>query len=219
VGEREYPFAVEVVSLAVTLDGIEYRNRAEIGACRKYTAESRISFAGDEETSPGAGRPAAAPSVAAGPLRNLLVEVNLDHEIDFATAGPDTPFRATLAEPLLNGAVVIAPAGSTVIGRLLELERVAKPVDRYEVVLRLDSVALPGGEKIGLAAKLQSTGGAPGLIRQERRLMPVFDKRRTNRFSVLVREAGPEYAVLYWDARHPRIKKGFLMRWLADSTE
>ena len=47
--------------------------------------------------------------------------------------------------------------------------------------------------------------------------MPAFDKRRGNRFNILVREGGPEHAVLYWDARNPQIKKGFRMRWLTES--
>ena len=92
-------------------------------------------------------------------------------------------------------------------------------MDRYEVVLRLDAVELPGGQKLPLAAKLRDTGSAAGLIRQEKRLMPAFDKKRGNRFSILVGETGPEQAVLYWDARNPQIKKGFRMRWFTESTE
>jgi hypothetical protein len=218
VGSAQFPFATEAETLAVALDGNEYRNRAELGACRRYTAESKISFASDDD-------PAPAPTAVARqadpqrPRQNLLVEITLDHEIAFATASPDSPFRATLAEPIRDGETLIAPAGAQVHGRVLELGRVAKPVDRYEVVLRLDAVELPGGQKLPLAAKLRDTGSAAGLIRQEKRLMPAFDKKRGNRFSILVGETGPEQAVLYWDARNPQIKKGFRMRWLTESTE
>ncbi len=48
--------------------------------------------------------------------------------------------------------------------------------------------------------------------------MPAFNKKRMNRSSVLVRETSREQAVLYWDARHPRIKKGFRMRWLTEES-
>jgi hypothetical protein len=218
VGNAQYPFATEAETLAVALDGNEYRNRAELGDCRRYTTESKISFASDDDPAP-APTASAGPSEPPRPRQNLLVEVTLDHEIAFATAAPDSPFRATLAEPIRDGETLIAPAGAQVHGRVLELGRVAKPVDRYEVVLRLDAVELPGGKKLPLAAKLRDTGGAAGLIRQEKRLMPVFDKKRGNRFSILVRETGPEQAVLYWDARNPQIKKGFRMRWLTESTE
>jgi hypothetical protein len=218
VGQTEYPFATEAEMTAVTLDGNEYRNRAELGACRKYTTESNISFATEDD--------AASPTTAAGSKQapgsnerlrqNLLVDITLDHEIAFASARPDTPFRATLAEPLRDGEKEIAPAGARVAGRILGIDRVAQPVDRFEVVLRLDSIELPVGA-VALAAKLRDTGGGTGLIRQEKKFMPVFDKKRNNRFSVLVRETGPEHAVLYWDARHPQIKKGFRMRWLTES--
>ena len=216
VGGSRYPFAVEAETTVVALNGNEYRSQAQLGACRKYEAESKISFAGAEDDP--TPRPAPGPTAVALQLRrNLLIEINLDHEIAFATAAPDTPFRATLAEPLRDGETVIAPAGTTVHGRVLGLERVAKPMDRYEVMLRLDAVELPGGAKIPVTAKLRDTGGAAGLIRPEKELMPAFDKRRGNRFNILVREGGPEHAVLYWDARNPQIKKGFRMRWLTES--
>lgn len=219
VGQAEYPFATEAEMTAVTLDGNEYRNRAELGACRKYTTESNISFATEDDAAPPTRAAASqqAPGSNESPFRqNLLVEITLDHEIAFASAGPDTRFRATLAEPIRDGEKEIAPAGARVAGRILGIDRVAQPVDRFEVVLRLDTIELPGGP-VALAAKLRDTGGGTGLIRQEKKFMPVFDKKRNNRFSVLVRETGPEHAVLYWDARHPQIKKGFRMRWLTES--
>ena len=211
VGDTLFPFAADVETLATTLEGNEYRNRAGLGECRRYSAESVISFAMQDDPPVSASQPAP-PEAKPGRWRqNLLLEVTLDHEIALATLAPDSTFRATLAEPLRDGETVIVPAGAAVVGRVLELERVTRPVDRFEVVLRLDSI---GG--LPLSARLRDTGGGAGLIRQERRLMPVFDKRKANRFSVLVRETGPERAVLYWDAKHPRIAKGFRMRWLTE---
>ena len=218
VGNTAHPFAAETETLAVMTDGNEYRSRAELGTCRQYAAESKISFAG--ETAAAAAITAPEPPSSRLLLRrNLLLEVTLDQEISLASATPDSAFRATLAEPLKDGDTVLAPAGAPVVGRVLTLDRVAQPVDRYEVVLRLDSIELPGGEVHPLAARLRDTGGGAGLIREEKRLMPEFTKKRTNRFSVLVRETGPEQAVLYWDAKSPRIKKGFRMRWLTESPE
>ena len=216
VGGAPHPFAMETETSAVALDGNEYQNRAELGVCRKYAAESNISFAGEEKPAPIATAVAQPAPGAPGLRQNLLVEIALDQEIAFATAAPDTPFRATLAEPLRDGDTVIAPAGSVVNGRVLELERVSKPVDRFEIVLRLESLEVPGGSRLPLTARLRDTGSASGLIRQEKRLMPAFDKKRADRFSVLVRESGPEHAVLYWEARSPQIRKGFRMRWLTE---
>ena len=214
VGETPFSFATDVETLATTLDGNEYRNRTGLGACRRYSAESAITFAAQDEPPASPSQPTRPDAKPARWRQNLLLEVTLDHEIALATLAPDSTFRATLAEPLRDGETVLVPAGAAVVGRVLELERLARPVDRFEVVLRLDSL---GGEP--LSARLRDTGGGAGLIRQERRLMPVFDKKKANRFSVLVRETGPERAVLYWDAKHPRIAKGFRMRWLTESME
>jgi hypothetical protein len=214
VGETRYPFAAEAETLAVSLDGNEYRNRAELGTCRKYTTESNISFAGEDKPAVAAKTVALEETRALRP--NLLLEITLDHEIAFSAAGPDTLFRATLAQPVRDGDTLITGEGARVTGRVLELERVSQPVDRYEIVLRLDTLELADGSRLPLTARLRDTGSAAGLIRQEKRLMPVFDKKRANRFSVLVRESGPEHAVLYWEARSPQIKKGFRMRWLTE---
>ncbi len=214
VGDVPYPFATDVETLATTQEGNEYRNQARLGSCRRYSAESAISFATQDESPASPAQPTPPEAKLARWRQNLLLEVTLDHEIALASLAPDSTFRATLAEPLRDGETVIVPAGAAVVGRVLELERVARPVDRFEVVLRLDSL---GGQP--LSARLRDTGSGAGLIRHERRLMPVFDKKKANRFSVLVRETGPEHAVLYWDAKHPRIAKGFRMRWLTESTE
>ena len=220
VGGSRFPFAVRTETLAVMMDGKEYRNEAELGACRKYSAESNISFASSEDgPSSSPAQPPPRPAAVAALRPNLAIEIELAHEISFDAAAPDTPFRATLAEPLRDGEQVLAPAGAQVQGRVLELARVAKPVDRFEVVLRLDAISLPDGSRIPVTAKLRDTANAAGLIRQEKRLMPAFDKKRGNRFSVLVRETGPDQAVLYWDARRPQIRKGFRMHWVTESLE
>lgn len=220
VGEAEYPFASSSESNAVAMDGNEYRNTAELGACRRFTAESTLSYAGEESSAP---KPAAKtePARDRALSARLLIDIELDEPIELESAVPDSLFRARLAEPLKDGDTVIAPAGAPVYGTLLELDRVGRPVDRFEVVLRVDALEVPGsGERIALAsARLRDTGGAPGLIKQEKRFMPVFDKRRANRFNILVRETGADYAVLYWDARRPQIKKGFRMRWLTEAPE
>ena len=213
VGPAQHWFAAEAETLVAALDGAEFRNRAVLGDCRRYAAESKVSFAG-EEPAPPAPSPAATAAAKPIPLRkNLLVDVALDQDLDFAAATPDSALRATLAEPLQDGERVIAPAGAKVTLRLLEVARVAKPVDRYELVLRLESLD-HGAAPAPIQARLLNTGAAPGLIKQERRLMPAFQKKRADRFSLLARESNAEQTVLYWEARQPRVRKGFRMRWL-----
>ncbi|MBM3794953.1 MAG: hypothetical protein FJW31_12990 [Acidobacteria bacterium] len=217
VGPAQHWFAAEAETMVAAFDGAEFRNRAVLGDCRRYAAESKISFAGEEPAAaPKPGAPA--PSKPGRLRKNLLVDITVDQDLDFATATADTALRATLAEPLQDGDQVIAPAGAKVTMRLLELARVAKPVDRYELVLRLESLE-HNAAPLPLSAKLLNTGTAPGLIKQERRLMPAFQKKRADRFSLLARESNSEQTVLYWEARQPRVRKGFRMRWLTDSAE
>lgn len=217
VGSAQYWFAAEAETLVAALDGAEFRNHAVLGDCRRYAAESKISFAGEE---PAAAPKSAvtAPAKTITPRKNLLVDIALDEDLHFAATTADTALRATLAEPLQDGEQVIAPAGAKVTLRLLEIARVAKPVDRYELVLRLESLD-HNAATLPLTAKLLNTGAAPGLIKQERRLMPAFQRKRADRFSLLARESNSEQTVLYWEARQPRVRKGFRMRWLTDSTD
>jgi hypothetical protein len=49
--------------------------------------------------------------------------------------------------------------------------------------------------------------------------MPAFQKKRADRFSLLARESNIEQTVLYWEARQPRVRKGFRLRWLTDSVD
>ncbi|MCC6539378.1 MAG: hypothetical protein IT162_17635 [Bryobacterales bacterium] len=216
VGPAQHWFAAEAETLVAALDGAEFRNRAVLGDCRRYAAESKISFAGEEPSAPSAALQPAARPIAL--RKNLLVDIALDQDLDFATAAGGSILRASLAEPLQDGELVLAPAGAKVQVRLLEVARVAKPVDRYELVLRLESLE-HGAATTPLSAKLLNTGSAPGLIKQERRLMPAFQKKRGDRFSLLARESNPEQTVLYWEARQPRVRKGFRLRWLTDSVD
>jgi hypothetical protein len=59
-----------------------------------------------------------------------------------------------------------------------------------------------------------SAGPASGLMKQEKRFMPTFQKQRTNKMNILVREVAQGEGVLYWDARHPRIRRGLKMSWV-----
>ncbi len=171
VGGAQFPFATESETLAVTTEGHEYRNRARLADCRKYSADSKVSFAAEKDDPLPAGAALAQPGPAVRRLPpNLLVEVALEQDIAFAGATPDSPFYATLAAPLRDGnATTIAPEGSLVSERVLELARLLKPVDRYEIVLRLDLVTLPSGETIPLTGRLRDTGGGAGRVSSDRK--------------------------------------------------
>lgn len=213
VGNSDHLFAVRMEQNLRALDGGEHLNNVELGECRRYAAESKLSFAEEPPEVPDpAGlrnQPAGAePTIA--PHTEFEVELSSDINLDSVAAGEQ--FRAVLTDPLKNGEKVIFGAGTLVAGRVVRVERQAVPFDRYEVAIEL--VTIEGeGRKTEIAANLRGTGGASGLIREQKTLMPVFNKRRSTRFDVLVREAGRGQGVLYWDAKHPRIRKGFKMKW------
>lgn len=208
-GRHLFPVRSEV-SVAM-LDGFEYHNRSELSGCREYQADSKISFAAEPASAP-APKPTE-PAVTRLPS-GLLMNVQLDGEIDLRSAAPGLPFLATLAEPLRdNNGSVLAAVGTKLTGKLVRLELFEAPLDRYEVGLELATIE-HDGKPVEIVARLQDSGGGSGAIKQRKEFMPVFDKKRSNRFDVLARGSGRGQGTLYWDAKQPRIRQGYRMVWL-----
>lgn len=208
-GRHLFPVRTEVT--VAMLDGFEYLNRSELRGCREYRAESEISFAAEPASAP-APKPTE-PAVTRLPP-GLRMNVQLDGEIDLRSAQPGLPFLATLADPLRDkDGSVLAAAGTKLTGKLVRLELFEAPLDRYEVGLELATIET-GGVSSELLARLQDTGGGSGAIKQQKEFMPVFNKKRSNRFDVLARGSGRGQGTLYWDAKQPRIRKGYRMVWL-----
>lgn len=213
-GRHLFPVSTEVT--VAMLDGFVYHNRSELSACREYKAESAISFAGTEAApKTQAEAPAPSSAIPAG----LRMEVAFDEELDLRAVTAGQPFRALLVEPLLApGGARIAPEGSRIHGRITRIELFAAPANRYEAVLELEAIEAGGGT-LPLKAQLRDSGSGSGAIRQQREFMPVFDKKRAGRFDVLATGSGRGLGTLYWDARQPRIRKGYRTIWRTGTGE
>jgi hypothetical protein len=94
----------------------------------------------------------------------------------------------------------------------VRLERQDLPFTIWEVGLELDSLQV-GNESREVNATMEEAGPANGLIRQQKRMDPVFTRKRTARMNVLVREVQQGQGILLWEARRGALPRGLKMRW------
>jgi hypothetical protein len=192
----------------ITVGGDESRNNSRFTDCRRYQAESILSFG-----EPPPARPAAAPRGPSQVPVSALLELSLAEDIELESAKQGDAIQAVLARPLRDGDRVIAPEGTRVSGSLLRLDHQTLPFEHYIVAMQLDAIELEGA-RVNLAATLEDVSPATGLIRQAKKLNPTFTpKQRGPRMEILVGEQHAGQGVVHWDARHPRIRKGLKMRW------
>ena len=196
----------------VSLDGSESRNRTDLGNCRQYLADSKLSF--DEP--PVADLVVVDKSAIAPDLpQRLTMELSLDSEIALGTAVVGDPIRAVLVRPLKNGERVLAPEGSVALGNIVRLEKQGRPFDHYEIALQFHTLET-NQTRYEYFATMTEVGPVPGLLRQAKRLNPTFTRQHKARMDILVREVQRGQGVFQWDAKHSRIRKAMHMRWLVD---
>jgi hypothetical protein len=205
IGRSDYllPASSEFTMLGTL--GNEYRNRRRLTDCRQYAAEASVRFDPGLEMAPVARASTLPP--------RLVMELVLDSSVDLETVALGDEVRAVLARPVIHQGQLLAPQGSTVLGRLVRLEKNSMPYPHYVVGLQFDILESPAG-RLEFAATLEDVAPAAGLIRQAKTLDPTFDRRRrAPRLDILVRERQEGRGVLHWDARQPRIRRGLRMRW------
>ena len=209
------PSAAELAVVAT--NGDENRNRARFSGCKHYQTESTIRFATDESpTSGSADRviPASAPAVVEIPGGTLL-DLSLDTAIDPASAKIGDPIKATLTHDVKLGDRILLAQGATASGQVVRLEKSTMPFPIYQIGLQFDSIAI-GDRIVPLAITMDRAGPASGLLRQSKRLDPVFTRKRTNHIDVLVREVQRGEGILDWDAKHAPVPRGLRMVWRVD---
>jgi hypothetical protein len=195
----------------VSLEGAESRNRTELGGCRQYVAESKLSFDAPPAVEPLAPEKSSPPE----PLKRLTMELSLDSDIALESAVMGDPIRAVLVHPLKNGERTLAPEGSLVLGNIVRLAKQGQPFDHYEIALEFHTLGA-NQTRYEYSATMMDASPASGLIPQTKRLNPTFTRQRKARMDILVREVQRGQGVLEWDAKHPRIPKGLRMRWMVD---
>jgi len=213
IGETSFllPSASEL--LLTSLNDEVHRNLTSFSACRQYRAESTVTYLSEEKEAP-----AAASDVPSSLPAYLKVELALDNDIDPEKAVVGDPVRALVIRPAKEGERVLVPEGAAVIGRLVRLEKAAQPFPHYVVGLEFHTLEI-GSSKIDFSATMQDAGPASGLLKQQKRMDPVFTRKRNMRFDILVREKPRGEGVLHWDAKNPRIKRGLKMRWITGGAE
>lgn len=199
--------AVATLSVTTT-DGVERMNRASFGECRRFAAESTLVVPAEDDAQPAAvvARPPA--RLAAG----TILDVQLDADLHPAQIKPGDPIRARLLKPVEGIDGHALPAGSIVHGFIVRLRREERPFPVYEI--GLEFVGVEDGETtLPLSATLVDVEAKSGVIRQSRRMDPVFSRRQGPRFDVLVREVQKGQGILLWDAKRPAVPKGLKMTW------
>ncbi len=201
------PASAEISVLAAD-EKEEHRNVIEFSGCKQYEAESKLRFdeAAPLETSAAPADP--------GPLPlNLRVEMELDSDIEPEKAALGDSVSALVLKPARDGERIAIPAGAVLHGRLVRLDKDAAPFPHYVVGIEFHTLEAAGA-RTPFSATMQQAGPASALLKQQKSMDPVFTKKRTARFDILVREKQRGSGVLLWDARQPRIKRGLKMVWL-----
>jgi hypothetical protein len=212
IGESSFLLPAAARLSLIDLNGEEHRNDSTFRDCRQYRAESKLTFAGEEtgETSEAAVTPATSEALSLPP--NVSLELTLTTELTPEKAALGDAIGATIVKPVVRDNQVLVPQGAVVLGRLVRLEKEAIPFPHYIVGVEFHTIEA-AGKKIDLSATMDDAGPAPGLLRQTKTMDPVFTKRRTKRFDMLVREKPRGQGILRWDAKHERMKPGLRMLW------
>ncbi len=184
------------------------RNRTMFSNCRQYVGESTISFLRAESELPAPGPQEDLVRLPA----HLTLELALESEIDPQSAVVGAPVRGVLTSPLKQGQREVAPKGAAVLGRLVRLEKYDQPFEHYVVGLEFHTLEL-GGKRAEFRATMRKASGSPALIKEAKRLDPVFDRRRRPFMQILVKEQQGGQGILHWKADRAQIGRGLKMVW------
>ncbi|MEZ5354414.1 MAG: hypothetical protein R2762_17395 [Bryobacteraceae bacterium] len=210
IGNGQFLLPGKARLTVIDLTGEEHRNDSVFSECRQYKAESKLSFETEGEAKPEADPGAAA--ISSLPVR-LTVEAALAHDIDPSAAALGDGITAVVSKPVVHEGKTLAGAGATLQGRLVRLDKETIPFPHYVVGLEFHTLK-SGDASYDFSATMQQAGPSAGLIRQTKRMDPVFTKRRQKRFDILVREKPRGEGVLHWDAKKPKVPKGLRTVWV-----
>ncbi len=142
----------------VETDGSEKINEAVFSSCHEFLGESVVKF-GDSADAPPSNAPVPAQEELAV-AKDLSFEVELKQDIDTSTAAAGDAIRCELVTPILNDRKVVAPAGTPVSARIVELSRIYARNPSVVLAFRLESADL-GGTVRTFAARAKGTPLGP----------------------------------------------------------
>jgi hypothetical protein len=126
----------------VDTDGTEKVNQTVFSGCHEFLGESVVNFgdAGDTHS-----HNAQAPAPAELPLtKGLSFEVAVMQDIDTSRAAAGDAIRCELVTPIRDGEKLVAPAGTPVTARIVELSRSYRGHPSVLLAFRLESFDLDG---------------------------------------------------------------------------
>jgi len=153
IGDTDFLLPQSSELVMVDLAGNASRNRTQIGACRQYAGESKLSFV--EST---ADLPLPAPRVKPISLPpGVSLEVRLQTPIRSGHSATGDPVTALVAHDVRKDGEIVVPKGAVLTGRITRLEK-RKGLDDYYIV-GLDFSSIEFDEGRGeFRAKLQNAG-------------------------------------------------------------
>ena len=194
-----------------TVSGIETLNRAGLGPCEHYRAESAIRFETEEAPRREPERVAPEQAKLAIPSGALL-EVALGASIDPAASKIGDMVKGVVVSAMKDGRKVPVPDGATVAYHVVRLEKKTAPFPIHEIGLEFGAIEI-GDVSVPLTATMEEAGPAAGLLQQSKRLDPTFVKRGKSRMDILVKEVQRGQGILEWDARKGTVPRGLRMKW------
>jgi len=140
VGMGEFLLPLRSSMRMVMTDATESLNTALYSGCREYHGEAAIRF--DTPAAGGAVQAAAAP---ASPLpAGISLSVVLASPIDTDTAAAGDIVIAKLRRPVRTSKEVLAPAGATVEGRIVQMKHWLEKPQRFTISLLLEKLDVRG---------------------------------------------------------------------------
>lgn len=206
VGDAALLLPVSGSVTLVTMQGVESMNRMRIQSCRRYSTQSEVRFAG------ASGEPAAQTEQPFALPAGAILEITLDENLPLQKLSPGLPFSMKLSKELRDGTNLLLHAGTPFFGRIARMETQDAPFPIVELALELNTFE-HDGKQLPLRLTMTDAGPAAGLIREQKRMDPVFEKRRNARMDILVRKVEEGQGYIHWDARKGAIPRGLKTKW------
>ena len=140
VGAGEFLLPVRSSMRMVSMEATETRTTAVYSGCREYHGEATIRF--DDAAAGGEVQSAA---VAAAPLpAGMPLSLALVSPIDTDTAAAGDAFTARLRKPIRTSKDILAPAGATVEGRVVQMRHSLEEPRHFTISLMLEKLEVRG---------------------------------------------------------------------------
>jgi len=167
--------------VVVDTDGMEKVNQTAFSGCREFLGESVVNF-GDTASTHAANAQVPAPAELAM-MKGLSFEVGVTQDIDTSKAAAGDVIRCKLVTPIHDARKILAPAGTPVTARIVELSR---SYGRHPTVLLsfgLESFDVDGMARtlVAHANRVPALRGGQSRVAKDRHFAVTFPDPKGNR--------------------------------------